>query len=111
MNEADFNAALKKFAADRDSVIAEIQFTSGQVAQPNKPVKVRPRTQRFTVEDMQTSQKNSIGSVRRRISTMNPLTRTGTSRRCESSSFNQGSDKLVYRSKIPVQTIKRLANT
>lgn len=95
MNDADFSAALKRFAADRDSVVAEIQFTSGQVPQPNKPVRVRPKTQRFALEDMQTSQKSGIGSVRRRLSTMNPLTRSGTSRRCEfSSPFDFGPDGI-----------------
>lgn len=82
-SEEDFDQALKKFAADRDSVIAEIQFTAGQLPQPSKPAPVtrRPKTQRFTNDDLLSSPKSGMGSVKRRLSTMNPLSRSGTSRR------------------------------
>lgn len=85
LTEEDFDEALKKFAADRDSVVAEIQFSAGQVAQPSKPAPVnrRPKTQRFTNEDLFSSPKSGMGSVKRRLSTMNPLSRSGTSRRCK----------------------------
>ena len=84
LSEDDFNAALKKFAADRDSVVAEIQVTSKEKSTPTpKPVKPRPKTQRFNLEEIQASQKSGIGSVRRRLSTINPLTRSSTSRRCK----------------------------
>ncbi|KAI9717722.1 MAG: hypothetical protein M1828_007125 [Chrysothrix sp. TS-e1954] len=73
--EADFDDALKKFAADRDSMVAELQFAAGQVSQPNKPApRPRPKTVRITGED----NKSGIGGVRRRISTMNPLSRSNT---------------------------------
>ena len=83
MTDDDFDSALKKFAAERDSVLTEIQVTSGQATQITKPMRIRPKTQRFALEDMQTAQKSGIGSVRRRLSTMNPLSRSGTSRRGE----------------------------
>ena len=81
--ESAFDEALRKFAADRDSVLAEIQFSAGQVAQPTKPPpRPRPRTQRIVNDEAQFN-KSPIGSVRRRLSTMNPLSRQSTARRCK----------------------------
>ncbi|KAL9084769.1 MAG: hypothetical protein Q9159_005054 [Coniocarpon cinnabarinum] len=82
MSDDDFNAALKRFAADRDSILAEIQVTATErTSQPPKASKPRPRTQRLRLDEMQASQKSGIGSVRRRLSTMNSLTRQNTTRR------------------------------
>ena len=79
----DFDEALKKFAADRDSVLNEISFSAGQVSQPNKPApRPKPKTQRIVNEDSQVS-RSSIGTVKRRLSTMNPLSRQSTVRRGE----------------------------
>lgn len=81
-DEGGFDEALRKFAADRDSVLAEIQFSAGQVAQPSKPPpRPRPKTQRIVTPEEGQLQKSPMGSVRRRLSTMNPLSRSSTSRR------------------------------
>ncbi|KAI9671866.1 MAG: hypothetical protein M1831_003394 [Alyxoria varia] len=79
----DFDEALKKFAADRDSVLNEISFSAGQTSQPNKPApRPKPKTQRIINEDSQVS-RSSIGTVKRRLSTMNPLSKQSTVRRGE----------------------------
>ena len=78
ITEADFDQALRRFAADRDSVLAELQFAAGQVAQPNKPApRQRPKTVRITGDEGR-GDKTGMGGVRRRISTMNPLSRQNT---------------------------------
>lgn len=84
--ESTFDEALRKFVADRDSVLQEIRFSAGQIAQPSKPApRPKPKTQRIVNEETQLN-KSPIGSVRRRLSTMNPLSRPSTSRRCGYSS-------------------------
>lgn len=77
--EQDFDEALRRFAADRDSILDEIQFSAGQIAQPDRPApRPRPKAQRIV-----SSEQLEKGSIRRRLSTMNPLSRSNTTlKRC-----------------------------
>lgn len=68
MTEADFESALKKFASQRDSFLADLDLTAGAIV-PNR-TKPRPKTQRITTEDAPGT-RSGIGSIRRRISTRN----------------------------------------
>lgn len=93
--ETEFEEILRRFAADRDSVIAQIQFSAGQVTQPNKPApRPRPKTTRITGE----ADRSSIAIVKRRISTKNPPTRSNTTKRrkwrCSKSRFLDQTDDL-----------------
>jgi len=63
MTDRDFDDALLKFAAERDSFLDELSFSAGTVV-PNKPV-IHPRAQRVVNEDISLQK---TGSLRRRIS-------------------------------------------
>lgn len=76
LNDQDFEIALRKFATERDSFLEEIQFTAG-VTQQNRasatPTKPRPRPQRVQQtnnEEGVGNLRSGVGSIRRRISTM-----------------------------------------
>lgn len=70
LSDADFEHALRKFASERDSFLEEIQFTAG-VAQQNRPSRpVRPKPQRIQHEDGGGNLRSGVGSIRRRLSTM-----------------------------------------
>lgn len=74
LNDQDFEIALRKFASERDSFLEEIQFTAG-VAQQNRPTPTRPRPrpqrlQQAANEDGVGNLRSGVGSIRRRISTM-----------------------------------------
>lgn len=73
LSDQDFENALRKFASERDTFLEEIQFTAG-VAQQNRPTptKPRPRPQRIQQQqdDGSGNLRSGIGSVRRRLSTM-----------------------------------------
>jgi len=78
LNSVDFDAALRKFASERESFLEEIQFSAGTIPQPTKP-KPRPKTQRIISDDNASSSlMTGVGSIRRRISTMNSLKRQPT---------------------------------
>lgn len=82
LSDADFEHALRRFAAERDTFLEEIQFSAGAVAQPTRP-KPRQRTQRIVAEDAGTP-KSGVGSIRRRISTMSSMKRQpSATRQCE----------------------------
>ena len=82
LTEQDFEHALRKFAAERDSFLEEIQFSAGQVPQQTKP-RPRPKTQRIVSEDM-SNLRSGVGSIRRRLSTMSSMKRQPpVSRQCE----------------------------
>ena len=68
LTEVDFESALKKFATQRDSFLADLDLTAGAIV-PNR-TKPRPKTQRITTEDVPGT-RSGIGSIRRRISTRN----------------------------------------
>lgn len=71
LSDADFEQALRKFASERDTFLEEIQFTAG-VAQQNRPSRpARPKPQqRAKNEDSVNNLRSGVGSIRRRISTM-----------------------------------------
>lgn len=72
LNDIDFDNALRKFASERDTFLEEIQFSAGTVPQLSKP---KPRkTQKIVNEDVGVV-RSGVGSIRRRISTMNSLKR------------------------------------
>lgn len=72
LNEVDFDNALRKFAAERESFLEEIHFSAGALPQMKKPK--RAKTHRILTEDSSIL-KSSVGSIRRRLSTMNSLKR------------------------------------
>ena len=65
LNDADFEYALKKFAAQRDSFLSDLTLSAGAVV-PSRP-KARPKTQKIVNEDG-AGLKSGVGSIRRRIS-------------------------------------------
>lgn len=71
LSDADFEQALRKFASERDTFLEEIQFTAG-VAQQNRPSRpARPKPQqRSKNEDSVNNLRSGVGSIRRRLSTM-----------------------------------------
>ncbi len=80
LSDADFEVALRKFASERDSFLEEIHFTAGAVQIPPKP---RLKTQRIVNEDLGPS-RSAVGSIRRRLSTMNSMKRQPSMvRQCE----------------------------
>lgn len=85
-DEQGFLKALQTFATERDAFLGDIKgatmFSSGQVAQPTRP-RPQPKMQRIGGDDKKGDK--TVGSMRRRISTMNPLSRQNTSSgHCES---------------------------
>ncbi|KAK7568620.1 AEX-3 domain-containing protein [Phyllosticta citricarpa] len=69
LSEEDFEQALRKFAAERENFLEEIQFSAGTLKQEDRP-RPRPRTQRIVSEENAGGLSAGIGSIRRRISTM-----------------------------------------
>ncbi|KAF2085898.1 dDENN domain-containing protein [Saccharata proteae CBS 121410] len=74
LTEEDFDNALRKFAAERENFLEEIQFSAGTIAKENKP-RPRPKTQRI-VNDELGGLSAGIGSIRRRISVMSSMKRS-----------------------------------
>ena len=65
LNDTDFEHALQKFAAQRDSFLSDLTLSAGAVI-PNRP-KPRPKTQKI-INDESMGLKSGVGSIRRRIS-------------------------------------------
>lgn len=79
LSEADFDLALHKFAAERDSFLEEIQFNAGAVASSNRQ-RARQKTHRIINDDL--GYRNStVGSLRKRLSAINSLKRQPSSAR------------------------------
>jgi hypothetical protein len=72
LNEVDFDNALRKFASERENFLEEIHFSAGTVPPKTKPKKAK--TQRI-ISDESATIKSGVGSIRRRLSTMNSLKR------------------------------------
>jgi hypothetical protein len=88
MSDADFDSALRKFAFERETFLEEIHFSAGTLSQLPKPK--RSKTQRiFGGGDEPNIIKSSVGSIRRRLSTMNSLKR-------QPSLMRQGTSKHSY---------------
>jgi hypothetical protein len=83
MSDEDFETALKKFASERDEFMEEMHFSAGTLPPMAKP-KARPRTQKI-INDEASGLRGGVGSIRRRLSTMNSLKRQpSVMRQCKS---------------------------
>jgi hypothetical protein len=72
MTEADFDTALRKFASERETFLEEIHFSAGTLPQIQKPKK--SKTLRI-LSDEANIIRSGVGSIRRKLSTMNSLKR------------------------------------
>ncbi|KAG9190685.1 hypothetical protein G6011_08773 [Alternaria panax] len=74
LSDQEFDNALRKFASERDTFLEEIQFTAGVAQQARStPTRPRPRPQRVSQannDDGVGNLRSGVGSIRRRISTM-----------------------------------------
>ena len=102
LNDVDFENALRKFASERDTFLEEIQFTAG-VAQANRttPTRTRPRPSRVSQQqtngdDGMGNLRSGVGSIRRRLSTMQSSMKrqSSTARQCKC----QNTESCVTRS-------------
>ncbi|PGG96260.1 hypothetical protein AJ79_09660 [Helicocarpus griseus UAMH5409] len=66
LSEGDFDKALVKFAAERDTFLTDLSLSAGAVVANNRP-RPRPRTQKIVAEEVNPL-KSGIGSVRRHMS-------------------------------------------
>lgn len=83
LSDEDFDTALKKFANERESFIEEIHFSAGTLPELNSKPKRSAKTQKIVNEDGG-GLRSGVGSLRRRISTMNSLKRQpSVMRQCE----------------------------
>ena len=98
LNDADFDEALRKFASDRESFVEEIQFSAGTFQQTSKP-RPRPKTVRITNAEDLGGLKGGVGSLRRRLSTMNSMKRQPSVAR--QSSIRTSKRMSGYNSVIP----------
>lgn len=68
ISEADFEKAMKKFAADRDTFFVDLTFNPAESSKPARS-KSRPKTQKIVVPDEPSPLPNrNFGSIRRHIS-------------------------------------------
>ncbi|KAK0653360.1 DENN domain-containing protein [Lasiodiplodia hormozganensis] len=97
LSDFDFDQALRKFAAERETFLEEIQFSAGTLKQEDRP-RPRPKTQRIVSEDASTLGAG-IGSIRRRISTIGRSQRNSSVMR--NSSVRTSRRMSGYNSVIP----------
>jgi hypothetical protein len=92
LNDVDFENALRKFASERDTFLEEIQFTAGVAQQSRQtPTRPRPRPPRVSQapsvngEDGIANLRSGVGSIRRRLSTMQSSLKRqpSTARQCK----------------------------
>lgn len=95
LSEEDFDAALRRFAAERDTVLKEIEEQQGKDDRP----RTRPPSQKTSSPLSPHRRDKSLGSLRRRLSGINPLTRSSTSTRRTSNRLSQRVSN--YNSVIP----------
>lgn len=100
-----FAEALKKFASERDSFIEENHISAGTVSTHNPQKRARPRTVRITQDEGSLTPngnglKGGVGSLRRRLSTMNSMKRASSV--VSRSSVRQSKRLSGYNSVIPV---------
>ena len=79
LNDFEFETALHKFVAERDSFVEDLQFTAGVIASPSRQ-KARQRTHKIINDDLG-SRNSTVGSLRKRLSAMNSLKRQPSSAR------------------------------
>lgn len=65
LNDVDFEKALRKFASERDSFLADLTLSAGAVM-PGRP-RPRPKTQRIINEES-AGVKSGVGTIRRHMS-------------------------------------------
>ena len=107
LSEEDFDAALRNFVSGRDTALEELQSNTAQsTAQSTSQGRPKSRIQEYQPlqprpSNAQTAHKRdkSIGSLRRRLSGMNPLSRSSTTRRGKS--FQLAPDQ---RSRVNIQS-------
>lgn len=102
LSDDAFEEALKKFASERDSFLEDISFSAGTITTPTLK-KPRPKTVRITQDENTmggAGLKGGVGSLRRRLSTMNSMKRqpSGMSRQ---SSVRTSKRLSGYNSVIP----------
>lgn len=90
LSDEDFEQALRKFATERESFLEEIQTSAGTVIPTPNKSRHRTKTVRITnSDDAATGNSGSglrggVGSLRRRLSTMNSLKRQpSAARQCK----------------------------
>jgi hypothetical protein len=92
LSDVDFENALRKFASERDTFLEEIQFTAGVAQQSRQtPTRPRPRPPRVSQapsingEDGIANLRSGVGSIRRRLSTMQSSLKRqpSTARQCK----------------------------
>ncbi|KAG8624699.1 hypothetical protein KVT40_007766 [Elsinoe batatas] len=102
LTEEDFEQALRKFATERDSFLEDVHLQAGTVttAQP-RAAKARPKTIRIMSDDSTNGAaglRGGVGSLRRKLSTMNRRRSTTPSRQ---SSVLTSKRLSNYKSVIP----------
>lgn len=112
LSDEDFDTALKKFANERDTFLEEIHFSAGTLPELNSKPKRSAKTQKIVNEDVG-GLRSGVGSLRRRISTMNSLKRQpSVMRQCKrwsSLSCHVSSDTLLTCCTASIRTSKRMS--
>jgi len=89
LSEEDFDAALRNFVSSRDTALEELQSNVAQSTAHGRPQsriqEYHPLQSRPSNAQSAHKRDKSIGSLRRRLSGMNPLSRSSTTRRGETS--------------------------
>jgi len=101
LSDDAFEEALKKFASERDSFLEDIHVPAETAPTPTQR-RARPRTVRITQDESTMSgagSKGGVGSLRRRLSTMNSMKRQSTTSR--QSSIRTSKRLSGYASVIP----------
>ena len=118
LNDTEFDHALRKFATQRESFLADLDLTAGAIV-PNRP-RPRPKTQRIVNEETPGT-RSGIGSIRRRLSTRNlnsAKRQPSVKRQCKDHPFVRKSSRHVLSIQgcansfvtASIRTSKRLSN-
>ncbi|GAM87289.1 hypothetical protein ANO11243_053110 [Dothideomycetidae sp. 11243] len=80
LSEEDFDQALRKFAYERESFLDEIHVSAGTVTTPSARATPKPRPKTIRIksseENAAPSLRSGVGSLRRKLSTMNSMRKT-----------------------------------
>jgi hypothetical protein len=99
LTDDDFDQVLKKFASDRDSFLEDMHIAAGTVTTHTQNRRARPKTVRITPHEENGGIKSGVGSLRRRLSTMNSMKRASSV--VSKSSARQSKRLSGYNSVIP----------